>query len=83
MAHPHTLDAGWDALFTLRAEDDECISILTDTEAFRLDERGKRLSFYDAWFRVEKSRSYHQWKQALSLARMLSVAQTQESQPPF
>jgi hypothetical protein len=81
ITHPHTLDAGWDTLFTLIAEDDEFVYILTDNEDFRLDDYGKRIYFYYAWFRVEKGRYYHQWKQAFSLVRMLSAAQKQQSQP--
>ena len=78
---PYHLDADWDTPWTLIAEDNEFVYILTDNEDFMLDEHGNRVSLYHAWFRVEKSRYYSQWKQAMYLARSLSAAQKQESKP--
>lgn len=78
---PYALYAEWETLYTLIAEDDEFVYILTDNEVFMLDDRRNRISLYHAWFRAEKSRYYSQWKQAIYLARFLSAAQKRESKP--
>ncbi|MGH2511034.1 MAG: hypothetical protein ACRDHZ_27035, partial [Ktedonobacteraceae bacterium] len=71
LEQPAQLDAGWDTLYTLIAEDDKFVYILTDNEDFLCDEQGNRIHLYHAWCKVEKSRYYRQWEQAIYVARAL------------
>jgi hypothetical protein len=74
---PYHLAGGWDTLDTLIAENNGFVYILTDNRDFMLTESGNRVSFYSAWFKVDKDRYYNQWEQAIYLINVLSARQKQ------
>lgn len=65
-------DQGWAILI---AERDEMVYILTGNFEKLLEKKG-----YHTWFKVEKSRYYHQWEKAIDLCRQWCAQQQAEAE---